>query len=451
MPVLLLVWGGRESGMRPTLGPCANPSIQRELPSLASYGSLPHTPVVNIMNPPLRTEITGLRRLELIAQFGVLTVFTPIGIDLYLPALPTIAAEIKTSIAAVEHSLASFFLGLCLGQAMVGPISDRFGRRWPILAGLGLYILGATGCALAQGPITLDIARFVEAVGGCAGTVLARACVRDIFPPQEAARIFAQMLLILSVSPLFAPFVGGFLLPLFGWRSLFWVQTAAAAATLILVYAQLPESHAGSDRRLHPLHVIKDYWEIGTSPHFYRYVIPAILSGAGLYVFLTGWPHIVIGIYHIAPQFFGFTFVLNGVGLIFSSQITARWLKTRPGEPLLYAGIAANAALGVLGFAFGWMGWGGIYGLVPFMFLYCAMMGSINPTATGLAMQHFGHVVGLTSALIGIILYGGGTIASLAMGAFPNPASAAPLTGLICLFGLTGLGSFLLFRRGRPV
>ena len=107
--------------------------------------------------------------------------------------------------------------------------------------------------------------------------------------------------------------------------------------------------------------------------------------------------------------------------------------------------------LGVLGFAFGWTGLWGIYGLVPFMFLYCAMMGSINPTATGLAMHHFGHAAGMTSALIGIFLYGGATFAAMAMGAFPNPASAAPLTGLICLFGLTGLGSFLLFRRGRPV
>jgi len=391
------------------------------------------------------------RRLELIVMCGILTVFIPIGIDLYLPALPTIAQEYGTPIAAIEHSMAAYFLGICVGQAMVGPLSDRFGRRWPIILGLGLYALGSTGCAMAQGPLTLDAMRFVQALGGCAPTVLSRAVVRDLFPPKEAARIFAQMLLILSVSPLFAPFVGGFLLPLSGWRSLFWVQTAAAAATLILVYAQLPESHAGSDRRLHPLHVIKDYWEIGTSPHFYRYVIPAILSGAGLYVFLTGWPHIVIGIYHIAPQFFGFTFVLNGVGLIFSSQITARWLKHRPGEPLLFAAIAANAVLGVLGFAFGWTGLWGIYGLVPFMFLYCAMMGSINPTATGLAMHHFGHAAGMTSALIGIFLYGGGTIASLAMGAFPNPATAAPLTGLICLFGLTGLGSFLLFRRGKPV
>src|SRR6185503_10967474 len=158
-----------------------------------------------------RTEITGIRRIELITLFGLLTVFTPIGIDLYLPALPTIARDFGTPIAAVEHSLAAFFLGLCIGQVMVGPLSDRFGRRWPILGGLGLYILGATGCALAQDPITLDIARFVEAVGGSACTVLARACVRDLFPPEQAARIFAQMLLILSVSPLFAPFVGAWL------------------------------------------------------------------------------------------------------------------------------------------------------------------------------------------------------------------------------------------------
>src|SRR3984885_12468300 len=152
------------------------------------------------MAPSPSDSFTRARRIELIALFGVLTVFTPIGIDLYLPALPTIARDFRAPIASIEHSLAAFFLGLCLGQAMVGPLSDRFGRRWPILAGLGLYILGATGCALAQGPFTLDIARFVEAVGGCAGTGLARACVRDLFPPQDAARIFAQMLLILSVS-----------------------------------------------------------------------------------------------------------------------------------------------------------------------------------------------------------------------------------------------------------
>src|SRR3954471_8825721 len=348
--------------------------------SLAPFVARPHTPAMAINPSVSRAEITGLRRLELITLFGVLPGFTPIGIDLYLPALPTIAAEFKAPIAAIEHSLAAFFLGLCLGQAMIGPISDRFGRRWPILAGLGLYILGATGCALASDPITLDIARFVQAVGGCTGTVLARACVRDLFPPQEAARIFAQMLLILSVSPLFAPFVGGWMLPLTGWRSLFWLQAASALLTVGVVWKLLAESHPGSDRRLHPFHVLMGYWTIARDRRFYRFVIPATLTGAGLYVFLTGWPHVVIDVFHVRPEYFGFTFVLNGICLVVFSQGTARWLKNHPGEPLFFACLISNATAGVLAMVFGWLDWGGLLGLLPWTVVYCAMIGSINAT-----------------------------------------------------------------------
>jgi DHA1 family bicyclomycin/chloramphenicol resistance-like MFS transporter len=390
-------------------------------------------------------SFTRARRIELIALFGVLTVFTPIGIDLYLPALPTIAREFDVPIASVEQSLAAFFFGLCIGQAAIGPISDRFGRRVPILVGLGLYMLGATFCAISQDPITLNIARFVQAIGGCAGTVLSRACVRDLFPPDQAARIFAQMLLILSVSPLFAPFVGGWMLPVTGWRSLFWLQVVTAALTTIVVWKMLPESHPGSDRRLHPLHVAKDYWIIARDRHFFRLIVPATLTGAGLYVFLTGWPHVVIGMFHVAPEYFGFTFVLNGIGLVVFSQSAARWLKNHPGEPLFFAALTVNAVASVLAMTFGFTGWGGLIGLIPWIFVYCAMIGSINATAAGLTMQHFGHAAGMASALIGIFLYGGGTIASMLMGAV-DARTPLPMTALMCLFGLSGLATYLLFR-----
>src|SRR5579872_3677016 len=173
--------------------------------------------------------LTAARRFELIFLFGALTVFTPIAIDMYLPALPAIAGDFHVSIAVIEHSLASYFLGVAFGQAIVGPLSDRFGRKLPLLIGLGFYVLGSAVCALSPGPLSLDAARFVQATGGCAGSVLARACVRDIFPPGEAARIFAQMLLVLSVSPLFAPLFGGWLLLITSWRYLFWIQAALAA------------------------------------------------------------------------------------------------------------------------------------------------------------------------------------------------------------------------------
>jgi len=248
--------------------------------------------------------------------------------------------------------------------------------------------------------------------------------VRDLFPPEQAGRIFAQMLLILSVSPLFAPFVGGWLLPLTGWRSLFWLQGGAALLTIGFVWKLLPESHPGSDRRLHPFHVLVDYWTIARDRRFFRFVIPATLTGAGLYVFLTGWPHVVIDLFGVPPQYFGFTFVLNGIGLIIFSQGAARWLRSHPGEPLFFACLVSNAIAGVMVLGFGWLGWGGLWGLLPWTFLYCSMIGSINATGSGLAMHHFGHAAGMASALIGILLYGGGHPGFRLDGLFPDPGHA---------------------------
>jgi DHA1 family bicyclomycin/chloramphenicol resistance-like MFS transporter len=390
------------------------------------------------VNPPI--TLTPARRFELIFLFGTLTVFTPIAIDMYLPALPAIAGEFHASIAVIEHSLASYFFGVAFGQAVVGPLSDRFGRKWPLLIGLGLYVLGSAACAMAPGPFSLDAARFVQATGGCAGSVLARACVRDIFPPGQAARVFAQMLLVLSVSPLFAPLFGGWLLLVAGWRDLFWIQGGLCALTMLLVCFRLPESHAGSQRAIHPIAVARDYAAIAGDRRFLGYVLASTLSGGGLYVYLTGWPHVVIDIFHVPPQYFGFTFLLNGVGLIVISQITAHLLHHRPAPHLLSWALAAQAFVGAMALLFSWTGWGGLFGLLPWVFLYCSLIGAVSPTASGLALMGFGSSAGMASALMGIIVYGGGTIASLAMGAF-TPGTPVPMAALICLCGFCALAA----------
>ncbi len=388
------------------------------------------------MNPPL----TRARRFELIFLFGALTAFTPIAIDMYLPALPSIAGEFQVSIAAIEHSLASYFLGVAVGQAVVGPLSDRFGRRLPLLIGLGLYVLGSAACALAPGPISLDAARFIQATGGCAGSVLARACVRDIFPPGDAARIFAQMLLVLSVSPLFAPLFGGWMLLVANWRDLFWIQGGLAALTTLIVFLRLPESHLGSQRAIHPLAVARDYVAIARDRRFLGYVVAATLSGAGLYVYLTGWAHVVIDIFHVPEQYFGFTFLLNGIGLILVSQTTAHLLHHRPAPKLLFWALCLQAFVGAMALLFGATGWGGLFGLLPWLFLYCSLIGAISPTASGLALMGFGSSAGMASALMGTIVFGGGTIASLVMGAF-TPATSTPMVALICLCGVSALAA----------
>ncbi len=388
--------------------------------------------------PVPSAPMTPARRFELIVLFGVLTVFTPIAVDLYMPAFPAIAREFGTPISAVEHSLAAYFLGIAIGQAAIGPLSDRYGRRWPLLLGLLLYALGSAACALAPGPLALDAARLLQALGGCAGSVLARACVRDIFPPGEAARIFAQMLLILSVSPLFAPLLGGWLLLVSDWRMGFWIQCLLALLTVIVMVFRLPESHPGSDRTLNPLTVARDYWHILKNRHFYAYVTPVLLSCCGLYVWLTGWSHVAIQMFGVSPQNFGYTFLLNGIGLVVTSQLVAHWLKRRPARLFFTGAIAIQAAASVLALAFAWGGWGGLWGLLPFTFLYCALIGVVNSTGGGLAMTEFGHSAGMASAMMGIMIYAGGFAGSLAMGAIPAQ-TPVPMALLMCLCGLTAL------------
>jgi DHA1 family bicyclomycin/chloramphenicol resistance-like MFS transporter len=391
------------------------------------------------------TTFSPLRRFELIVLFGVLTTFTPIAVDMYMPALPAIAREFGDSIAAVEHSLAAYFVGLTVGQAVVGPVSDRFGRRVPLLVGMSLYILGSVACALAQGPVTLDVARFVQATGGCAGTVLARACVRDLFPAGEAARIFAQMLLILSVSPLFAPLFGGWLMLVASWRWMFWIQAGLALPALLAVAVRLPETHPGSNRAIHPLAVARDYWAIASDRQFLGYVLSATLAGAGLYVYLTGWAHLVIDIFGVAPQYFGYTFLINGLGLVIVSQATARILHHRPAPRVLFWALSLQTFGAAMALLFGAAGWGGLFGLLPWLFLYCSLLGAVNPTAAGLALMGFAESAGMASALMGIMVYGGGAIASMLMGAF-NPSTPVPLTALMFLFVAGALAVQLRFR-----
>ena len=391
-------------------------------------------------------DLTALRRFELVTLFGVLTVFTPLAVDMYMPALPTIARDFHVSIAAVEHSLAAYFLGLAIGQAVVGPLSDRFGRRTPMMIGLGLYVLGSMACALAPGPLTLDAARFAQATGGCAGTVLARACVRDIFPPGHAARIFAQMLLILSVSPLFAPLFGGWLMLVAEWRWIFWIQAGLALPALLAVAARLPETHPGSSRAIHPLAVARDYWAIARDKCFLGYVLSATFAGGGLYVYLTDWSHVVIDQFGVAPQYFGYTFLLNGLGLIIVSQATARILHHRPAPRVLFWALITQTGAAIMALLFAWQGWGGLYGLLPWLFLYPAMLGAINPTAAGLAMTGFGESAGMASALMGILIYGGGAIASMIMGAF-NTQTPVPMTALMLICSVAALAVQLHYRK----
>jgi DHA1 family bicyclomycin/chloramphenicol resistance-like MFS transporter len=372
----------------------------------------------------LQQTLSRNRRIELIVLLGALTTFGAMSIDMYLPALPAIATDFHTVIGQAENTMATFFLGFAVGQLFFGPLADRFGRKLPLMYGLIFYLAMCAACALSTNVEMLMVTRFFQAVGACAGGVVARACVRDIFGPEETPRVFAYMLLVLSVAPLFAPFLGGYLLIWASWRAIFWFQFGIGALATIATALRLPETHGGAHRRLHPFIIASDYWRILRDRGFTTYALAGAVSNASLYAYLTGSPHVFIDMYHVAPQNFGWFFAFNAAGLIGMAQIAARLVRGRLPEAIMLKGQIAQVTAGAVLIVISLTGWGGVYGLGTSLFLFLSCNGSINPMGAGAAMRHYAVNAGMASAMGGTLMFAVGFVVSLLMGAIP---AATPL------------------------
>jgi DHA1 family bicyclomycin/chloramphenicol resistance-like MFS transporter len=381
---------------------------------------------------------TGARRIELIVVLGALTAFGALSIDMYLPALPAIAREFHVPVGSAEATLSFFFLGFATGQSVFGPMADRFGRKPPLFIGLLLYAVMCAGCALAADVEMLMAARFFQAVGACAGGVVARACVRDLFGPEESPRIFAYMMLVLGVAPLIAPFLGGYFLLWASWRAIFWFQFGFCVIAASAVALLLPETHGGAHRAMHPFAIAGDYARILRDRRFIAYALSASVANASLYAYLTGSAHVFIDIFHVAPQDFGWFFAVNAAGLIGMAQIAARLARGRLSEHIMLRAQFAQIVAGVLLVSVAAAGWFGVYGLGASLFLFLSCNGAINPMATGAAMRHFGINAGMASALYGSLSFVVGFVVSLVMGAF-NSATPIPLAAMMAGCAAGGL------------
>ncbi len=368
------------------------------------------------------------------------------SIDMYLPALPAIARDFHTAIGQAENTMATFFLGYAVGQLLFGPMADRFGRKPPLLFGLAFYLLMCAACALSASVQMLMVARFLQAVGACAGGVIARACVRDIFGPDETPRVFAYMLLVLSVAPLFAPFLGGYLLIWASWRAIFWFQFGIGALATLATALRLPETHGGAHRRLHPFIIAADYLRILRDRGFTTYALAGAVSNASLYAYLTGASHVFIDMFHVAPQNFGWFFAFNAVGLIGMAQIAARLARSRLPEDIMLKGQIAQVIAGAVLIVVSLTQWGGVYGLGAALFLFLSCNGAVNPMSAGASMRHYAVNAGMASALLGTLIFAVGFAVSLLMGAIP---AATPLV-LACLMAGCAAGGLAVHLLLRP-
>ncbi len=365
------------------------------------------------------------------------------SIDMYLPALPTIGLAFSASPGRVQLSLASFFLGLAIGQAFYGPIADRFGRTRPLYFGLAVFVLASAGCAMSTSIDMLIVLRFFQAFGACSGQVLSRAIVRDLFQPREAVRVFSLIVLVLGVSPVLAPLIGAQILAFFEWQVVFWVVTAAGAIGLIGTVFRLPETHRAENvRSLAPGKVAGSYYHVLRDREFLGYALTGAMGMAGMFAYIVGSPFVFINLFHVPASRFGLFFGINAIGLIAAAQINVRLVRRFETEDVIRKVLLVQVSSGLLlliGTASGVLG---LYGTAALLFMYVASIGCLFPNTTALAMAPHPERAGSASALVGVLQFSLAAIAASAVGA-ANNGTALPMALVI---GTSGVAAVMIHR-----
>ncbi len=358
---------------------------------------------------------------------------------MYLPSLPAIAASFGRPAAAAQTTLAAFFAGLALGQFFHGPASDRWGRRAPLLAGIALYIAASIACAFAASLTMLAAARFVQALGGCAGPVIARAVVRDRFDHRGGARILSQLMLIMGVAPILAPLLGGLLLTIAGWRAIFWFLALFGVAVGAALLAFLRESRSAAvaeqARGENPLTA---YAALLRSQRLIGYTLAGAFNSAALFAYLAASPALLIGVYRIAPTAFGWVFGVNAAGLIAMSQVNAHLLRNHSPETILARSRPVSIAFALWLAADAFTGFAGMWGILVPLFLVLASFGLVgaNTQACGLSIDP--GRAGSISALMGGASFGAAALVASLTAAVPlGPAKAMSLVILLAILAST--------------
>ena len=373
---------------------------------------------------------------------GALTAVGPLAIDMYLPALPTIAREMSTTSGAVQVSLAAYFIGVACGQAFYGPLSDRWGRKRALYFGLALFSVSSVGCALARDVNALIALRFLQALGGCAPLVVPPAVVRDYFDQRGSVRMLSVLMLVMGLAPILAPLIGGQLLVNFGWRSVFWVLAAYGVFWFTIVALFLPESlPAARRRRQRVVDVLGTYLGLLRDRRYIGYALTRALIFGGLLAYISGSPFVFIELFQVPPERYGLYFGMNAIGIITASQIN-RWLANRYDARdivgiILPVSVTAGAVL-LIDAATGFGGFSGI--LIP-LFFYIATHGFILPNTTALAMAPHGAVAGSASALLGTVQFVVGATAGALVGLLGN-GTAVPLAAVIAGCGVLALATY---------
>ena len=384
--------------------------------------------------------------LYILLILGGLSAFGPLSIDMYLPAFPAMAEDLGVSSEQIQLSLSVYFIGLASGQLVYGPLADRFGRRKPLLFGIGLFCVASLACALAPTLEWLLAARFAQALGGCAGMVVNRAVVRDLCEPIDAAKAFSQLMLIMGVAPILAPLAGTALLGLAGWASIFWFLTVFAGLFALAVYFFLPETlppHMAPP----PLRsAFGRYIGLLREPLFMFHALTGGVAMAGMFAYISGSPYVFLELYKVPVEQYAWLFGSIAACFILSAQLNSRLLR-RWSQLALIRGTTFIYMLATVTLLLAaWLQVESLWLFLPPLVLSVAIISQVLPNASACALAGHGHQAGIASALMGTMQFAIAGITSAAVGML-HDNTAVPMAGVMAVCGLLTVVMAALARR----
>jgi MFS transporter, DHA1 family, multidrug resistance protein len=390
--------------------------------------------------------MTRNRQFFLIFILGLLSTISPFSIDMYLPGFPEIAQDLQTSIASVQLSLTSYFIGIAAGQMLYGPLLDRFGRKPPLYAGLSVYVLASIGCALTKSVEALIAMRFLQAIGGCAGMVSAQALVRDLFPPEKTAQAFSLMTLVVAISPMIAPTVGGYMTVAFGWHSLFILLAAITFLMLIAVYLYLPTGRkADPSLSLSPPSVLRNFYTVIKQPQFLIYTLTGGFAAAAPFAYIAGSADVFMNLYGATPQEYGWIFAGIAAIIIGTTQLNHILLRKNSSQKVIKINISIQSTIGLVLVVGTYFGWYDKTSMIILIALFLAGHGITNANATALSLAPFSRHTGSAASLGGSFRMAMGGVGSALVSAFYN-GTAMPMIAVMTGCVIVG-GFFLLIGR----